>query len=118
MQQAPSLVNRYLTYVATADGGVQALHYFGLHTDPRTAVVESVRIVSSTTVVTRARATDPKWGKQTGDVFDTVLELKNNHKYTLVMTQNDGVTVIRDARYIGNGKPTVVREKCLVRPVS
>jgi hypothetical protein len=37
--------------VATADGGVKALHYLGLPTDPRAAVVESVRVVSSTTVV-------------------------------------------------------------------
>lgn len=56
----PTVANWYITYEATPTGGVQARYDNGTPIGSLFAVLESVRIVSPTTVSTRMRYDDPK----------------------------------------------------------
>jgi hypothetical protein len=114
----PTHANWYITYEATPTGGVQALYNNGPPIGSLLAVVESILIVSPTTVATRVRYSDPKWGKNNGDVFDMILELKDDRKHTIRSVRIDGHVFVKDGIMTSSGRPSAIHQRCLTKPLA
>ena len=111
--------NWFIRYEANTDGHLQALYDNGDKGGPLLAIVESIHVQSPTTVATRLRYQDPRWGKSSdGGMFDMILELKDNHKQTVHSVRVNGGVLIEDRRNLLSGKAADIQEKCLARPVT
>ncbi len=114
----PTAANPYISFEATPTGGVNVVYDNGPPNGSLLAVLESLSIVSPTTVAVRLRYSDPKWGKGNGNAFDMILELKDGRKRTIRSALTDGRLYIKDGINIVDGRPSAIQQRCKIKPIA
>lgn len=75
-------------------------------------VIDSAKIITSTTIAARFRNDDPNWGNANGISVDLALIKENGRVRTLSSAGSDGKQYIKDGIVVSSGTPIPWLEKC------
>lgn len=108
----PGKTNWLLTFYGTAGGGARRTAVRDPDDPLLNSTIDEAGAVSATTVRLRIRNDDPNWGQINGIVYDTLIEVAKGRMYTIHSTRADGAQMIKDGKFVSNGQPSQVLEKC------
>jgi hypothetical protein len=109
---SPSGGNIFTTYYSISNGQARRRLHLGGTLPDRDGAVDEAEILTATTLRLRLRNDDPAWGDANGKVITIVLEKSGERRRTVSSVDASGTQFIRDGIVLGNGKPSVLQERC------
>jgi hypothetical protein len=104
--------NWIVTWYAGGSGTVRRRSLRGPGLPPLDGAIDSAEMLSPTLMRTRMRNDDPNWGNLNGKVYDVVLDMSGGTMRTVSSATGDGQAIIRDGKFVSNGSPSVLAQRC------
>jgi hypothetical protein len=75
-------------------------------------VIDSAKLITSTTLAARMRNDDPNWGASNGTSADVIIIKENGRVRTLDSKASDGKQYVKNGIALSSGNPMPWLEKC------
>jgi hypothetical protein len=111
-RETASPQSSWVTVFRDANGLVRRKFDRGPDRPTLMSALDSVQIITSTTIKLRIRNDDPNWGSTNGTITDVVMVKENSRVRTLESKGSDGKEYIKDGIVTSSGQPSPWLEKC------
>ena len=106
----PGPINWFVTYSATANGGMETHYDNGADRSLLLSIVDSAHPLTATTLGMRVRYADDGWGTTNGAIYEMIVEIGTKRADST--DPNDGTILIKDGKFATDGRPSQILYRC------